>query len=219
MAIDTETLAFVNKDLPTPQRLHAFNKDAKIILCVRDPGDWALSLYRQISTFDGAVPSFEEFLSGKYTLIEDSRGLPFNMCSGDIAKRVEEYKTLFAESILILKFSDVTKYPLEALRKIENHLGLDCYYNDENIFTDKINSSDRSHSKILNKILRNEFMIKIIKFLVPRKGVLYIRLAFDRISAGFSEVKNNHEGDCLHSLRDIASKYYKYDIERLSDYM
>ncbi len=218
IAIDTETLAFVNRDLPSPQRIHAFNKDAKVILCVRDPGDWALSLYRQISTFDGAIPTFEQFLYGKYTLVEDNQELLFNMGPGDIARRIEEYKTLFPDTLLILKFSDVVKYPLEALRKIESHIGVKPFYNDGNIVNDKINSSDRSHSKLINKILRNEFVINIIKLLVPRAGVVYIRLAFDRISARFSGGRK--EGDAgLGVLRDLASEYYSDDSRILKEYL
>lgn len=220
IAIDTETLAFINSELNSPQLIKEFNKDTKIILCVRDPVAWVVSLYDQIATFDEQIPSFESYLAGNYTLIEDGIGTIFQMPDGAISARVGEYERLFPNSILLLKFRDVTEFPLESLRKIEQFLGISSFFNSTNIITKKINSSDRKHSKFLNKILRNQYLISFVRMVLPRKVVLLIRWIFDNLSSGDNGkpgIGVDHE-EKKRKL-SLAARYYESDVKALERYI
>ena len=209
-AVDTETLAFVNTNIKSPMLIKQFNKNAKIILCVRDPAEWVVSFYKQISTFENNLPSFEKFLSGHYTLVEDGRNIVFNMDAANINNRIKEYKNLFPKTILILKFKDLTKSPVESLKKIEQFLGVTSFYDVSNVISTKINSSNRVHNKYLNKFLRNELIIKLMKNVLPKKFIVFIRLKFDYISSNYRGLsKINSKKDEYSNMIKLAKKYYQ----------
>jgi len=219
IAIDTETLAFINSGLNSPQVIKAFNGKTKIILCVRDPASYAVSLYHQIATFDKETPRFENFLAGTYTLQEDGIETSFHMNDGDIYARVREYEQLFSNSLLLLNFREVTAFPLESLRKIEAFLGISSFYNAANIITKKINSRGRRHNRWLNALLRNVHVITLVRVLVPRKAVLAIRWIFDGLLAeetpGFKIPVADEEEIKMLSL---ARNHFRSDLEALKDY-
>lgn len=219
VCVDTETLAFINKNLQSPSRIKAFNPNAKLILCVREPAAWAVSLYDQVSTFDAKIPSFEEFLSGNYTLVEDGIGEKFTMRDGDIAARIQEYEELFPDSLLLLNFRDVTEAPLQALQKIERFLNVPPFYNTGNVITKKINASGRKHNKFLNKLLRNELVISVIRTLLPRKLVLTARWIFDGImSSGEAKPLDIEANPEKAKNLALAAKHFQSDIKTLAKY-
>jgi hypothetical protein len=220
LAIDTETLAFMNRTMNSPKRIKAFNKEAKVILCVRDPAAWAISLYHQIATFDDGMPDFDSFLAGNYTLREDGIETNFRMDDGNIYARIREYEELFPNSILLLKFREVTDLPLESLRRIERFLEIPNYYKTENIIAKKINSSKRKHNKLLNRLLRNEFLITLTRTLLPRKAVLAMRWMFDGLLT--REAKRSSERVAKEEeiqMLNLAQNHYKSDIKALKDYI
>ena len=220
IAIDTETLAFIDIGLQTPQLIKKFNTNAKVILCVRDPAAWAVSLYDQIATFDNRIGSFESFLDGHYTLIEDGLGVKFHMKGGDIYARIKEYEELFRSNILVLKFRDVTELPLESLKEIEAFLGVSSFYDSANVITKKINSAGRHHNKYLNRLLRSEYLIAIIRFVLPRKVVLAIRWAFDGIlSSGDKKLTTTQTNEEKNKRLLLANKHFKSDIDALEKYI
>lgn len=220
IAIDTETMAFANSELLSPQRIKDFNENAKVILCVRDPASWVVSLYNQIATFDNMIPDFENFLAGNYILVEDGVGTIFNMKGGDIYRRIKEYEELFADNILVLKFRSVTRDPKEALTKIEQFLGLSSFYTAENVITKKINSSGRRHIKFINKVLRSEYLISLIRVLLPRRAVLGIRWLFDGLlSGGDGKEMRSEVNEKKEKMLFLAKNYYKEDIQALEKYI
>jgi hypothetical protein len=220
IAIDTETLSFINNGLNSPQLIKEFNENAKIILCVREPGAWVVSLYDQIATFDNRISNFEDFLAGNYTLVEDGIETKFQMNNGDIYARIKEFEDLFPNSILVLKFRDVTESPLESLRRIEQFLGVSSFYSAENVITKKINSGRRKYNKLLNKALRNEYVIAAIHYLLPRKAVLVIRWVFDGLlSGGEGKLVATQEDEKKEKMLSLARKHYKSDIEALEKYI
>jgi len=220
IAVDTETLAFFNPELKSPQLIRAFNPDARLILCVRDPAAWAVSLYHQIATFDSKITSFEEFLAGSYTLHEDGVEVRFRMRDGDIQARIGEYKEAFPNGILILRFRDVTEFPLESFRQIERFLGVAAFYGPENIITKVINSRNRRHNKLLNRLLRNEHLITLLRFLLPRRAVLAARWLFDGVLAGSNPKTNESRSDEAEArMLRLARSHFKSDREALAEYI
>ena len=85
VAIDTETLFFIDRNINSLELIKQVLPESKIIVCVRSPYDWVVSLYKQISTFDNRIVDFDSFLEGNYTLVEDGCRIRFNYKPGDIS--------------------------------------------------------------------------------------------------------------------------------------
>jgi hypothetical protein len=142
------------------------------------------------------------------------------MDDGNIYARIREYEELFPNSILLLKFREVTDLPLESLRRIERFLEIPNYYKTENIIAKKINSSKRKHNKLLNRLLRNEFLITLTRTLLPRKAVLAMRWMFDGLLT--REAKRSSERVAKEEeiqMLNLAQNHYKSDIKALKDYI
>lgn len=182
-AVDTDTLGFVDKNIDPYQAMNAFDPQMKGILVLRSPDDWCYSLYKQLSTFEGQMPSYSSYLQGGFSFTEDGKSITFNYVDGDLQKRIEKIKQSFAGRLLIIDFKQIKNNPLSALKAIEGHLEISSFFNPDNIEAGKINASDRKHSKILGKLLRNPYLIEGLRRTLPRNFVIAARKTYDQLSA------------------------------------
>jgi hypothetical protein len=214
VGIDTETLYFVDRTLPSLKGIRDFNADAKIMIFVRRPGEWALSLYRQIATFDRDMPSFGSFLTGGYTLVEDDIGIPFSMTDGDIEANIAAATEMFRGNVLIVNFELFERDPFRVLKEIEKFLGLDGYFRAENLDTRKINASDRAHVSILASLLRKRWFIDLLSRL-PRQPVIFVRRLYDELGRALGSRRR----DAMPAPADdiaLARAFYKSDEKFVS---
>jgi hypothetical protein len=209
IGIDTETLYYVDREMRSLERIRALNPDAKAILFVRRPGDWAVSLYNQISTFDRNAPPFEKFLKGSYMLIEDEKRIPFNMREGDIQANIERARSVFAGNLLIINFDLLERSPLAVLQQIETFLGLDHYFATGNFDEIKINAADRGHIKWLARLLRNRLLIDVLRRL-PRRVVIFFRRLYDSGSA-FTGGREERKTAGSSANLALAARFYAAD--------
>ncbi len=213
VGIDTETLYFVDKNLESYKRIKETNPSAKVMLFVRQPDEWAYSFYKQIATFDKNICSFEKYLNGEYTLIEDGKEIPFNIKDGDIENTIEDIKNIYGDQLLLLDFKLFKENPLKLLNEIEEFLNIKIFFNELNFQNKKINASDRGHIPILANLLRQEWLINLLSKL-PANLVKKIRVMYDNISSFFSK-KTNKSSNTSQIDENIllAQKYFKKDIE------
>ncbi|WP_419767384.1 sulfotransferase domain-containing protein [Arcobacter sp.] len=213
IGIDTETLYFVDKKLKSYKKIKDTNPNAKVMLFVRQPDEWVYSFYKQIATFDKNICSFEDFLQGKYTLIEDGKEIPFNIKDGDIKNIIEDIKNIYGEQLLILDFKLFKENPLKLLNEIEFFLSIDDFFNEFNFQNKKINASDRGHIPILANLLRQEWLINLLSKL-PASIVKRIRVMYDNLSSLFS--KKTKKSSNISKIDEnilLAQKYFEKDIE------
>jgi hypothetical protein len=210
VGFDTESLDFLNSDFDGLTKLHALNPDAKVILVVRAPGDWAVSTYKYKALFDRAMPPFEAFLDGHFEISQDGRKFPFKTRQGDIEAKIREAMRLFGPNLLLMNFRLVATDPLLLLRSIEEFLGLDSYFSIENIDQSKINPSDRPRSTTwLDQLLRNQLVLSLIG-LLPRRVVLYFRGVRDRMSAA-PQTRQAGEKPLVSADAKLAAAFYASD--------
>jgi len=182
VGIDTETLYFADKNLKSFEYIQTLNPEAKAMIFVRKPGEWAWSFYKQIATFDKNITPFEEFLAGNYVLIEDAKEIPFNIQEGDIEQLIKMVRTTFKDKLLIVNFDMFEKDPLRLLQEIERFLEIKPFFSHSNFENKKINASDRGHIQFLAALLRQQWLISLLNRF-PRSFVVFIRRIYDRISA------------------------------------
>lgn len=183
--IDTETLCFLNPDLPSLERIAEFNPHARAMLVVRPPGAWAWSMYRQIATFDDHLPSFETWLDGGYVLTEDGHQVRIHISDGHFRDTFDRAKRLFAGRLLVMDFALIGDAPLKVLREIETFLGLSSHFTDSNFDNRVINAADRVHVPWLVRLQRSPHLLAWLGRLPPA-WVRVLRAQYDSMTAGRS---------------------------------
>ena len=209
VGVDTETLHFVDRDNHALPEIAALNPNAKVMLIVRRPGEWVWSFYKQIQTFDKDMPPFRDFLTGKYTLVEDGCAIPFNFRDGDIESRIKEVGKIFGKNALILNFDLLASDPLRLLTEIEKFLEIKDCFRSLDISHEKINASDRGHIRLLAYLLRQKWLIGLLKRL-PRGFVLFFRRVYDELGTKFASKSGESTSEAARNI-EIAREYFASD--------
>lgn len=211
VTIDTDTLSFLNND--SFKRYKENYQGGKVILVIRDPALWSISLYKQIKSFTFNMPSFESYVKDGYTLIEDNHEIPYHFKSGQLKEKIEDIISFFGENLLLLDFQLIKKDPLKFLNTIETFLEIETYFSADNFTNERINSGDRKSFKPLNILLRKQWLISLLQKYVPRSFVLKFRNNYDHKSS------NQVKKDTTYNPENIqlAKEYYKPDIDYVND--
>ncbi len=213
VGIDTVTLHFADRDLPSLRRIKTANPDAKVMLFVRRPAEWAWSFYSQIATFDSKIPPFETFLRGDYAFDEDGFPVPFNLRDGDIEARIREANTLFKGNVLVADFSLFSADLPRLLGAVEDFLGLRPFFTADNIAAQKINARNRGNIVAVQRLLRSPALIRALG-LMPKDFITTVRRGYDILTSRLRAPPRSGEPD----LQDIADRYFPSDEAFVRDF-
>lgn len=192
IGIDTETLSFIDFSLKGHENIKFSHPKSKVVLIVREPEEWTVSLYKQVRTFDNNIGEFKNFIEGRYFLTEDDKKIRFNYSDGKLQEKIEEIKNLFKGRLLIVDFKKLSSSPVEFMHEIESFLNLREHFVLENVITNKINSSDRKGNKVMNLLMRSTLFTTLVRIFFPAKIILSIRKKMDQ---AFSEVTTKNQND------------------------
>lgn len=136
-----------------------FKNDFKIILVLRDPDEWAISLYNQTKSFAPNIGSFDDFLENCKVQI-DGNFFEYSLNKIDIKKRIDFFLKMFEKKILLINFNFLIKNQVLTLQKIENFLDINQYFNENNVFKDRVNVSigKFSYLKYLSTLKYSRFL-------------------------------------------------------------
>ena len=118
--------------------IKAYNRDAKVILSLRDPAEFAISLYVQKQTSHYDLPdSFGRFLDEGYEsrLTKDGGAVYFRFNESEFGEKVARYREAFGENLLLYDFGFFRHNQLTVLRAIEDFLGLPPHFDESNFET------------------------------------------------------------------------------------
>jgi len=209
VVVDTETIGFVDKTIDVIGNIDkVLDKQAKFILCVREPGEWLYSLYSQVMTFDKKEMTFEDFISGQYVLNEDGLNFPFNYQNGDIKKRIKSLIEHFGDRILLLDYKEIQDNANNALIKIECFLGVSPHFKNNPVNSELINASNRKNIRLLTALMRHPAFIGLASRL-PVSLVKKLRKMFDRFSQRSKPIQSySRQVDVA-----MARERYNLDVE------
>lgn len=170
-----------------------YNPDAKVILSLRDPAEFAVSLYMQKnhSHYD-VPPSIEEWMEEGYEskLTKGGGSVFFRFDNAEFDERAESYREAFGENLLIYDFSFFKRNQLTVLQAIEDFLGLEPHFNESNFDNLRINASYRRNIKWLYAITAQEWFRDFFEKYVPRKWAMGARSAVDRMAVAGEPSEN-----------------------------
>lgn len=191
----------------TPERIHAYYPNAKLLAILRNPVDRGYSQYRN-TVRSGEIPktmTFDEFVQQEKSVWEQ----------GKYAEQLERFFKYFSrEQILIMVYEDIKKNPIAFMRRIHEFLGIDpnfvssMVYEQVNIArTPKIIGVDRVIHHI-SEFLRKHGFDRFVHA-VRKTGILNIVRKINTVESAQSVEKKTFD-------REACNAYFADDVEKLS---
>lgn len=197
-------------------KIRAHGGDTKVILVIRNPVEWAVSLFHQFESFKSDLTSLRSFLEHGYRHEIGGKVLEIDFETPWIAQRIRDYQRAFGENLLIYRFSYFEEDPLRALQVIERFLQLPQYFSATNVTRRRINASDRRNVRLISWILSRERLIDVIGSAVPRRLTMALRAALDRHSAPPPDATSRRHGHDAEEL-ELARRYLADDQREVDE--
>ena len=196
------------------ERIHNYNPEAKIIVCLREPVSRAISAYKySIRTLRESNDFSESLRLEKQNRLKSLREKADNayISHGNYAEQLTDYIQYFPDSkIHYIVFEELIKPDKQSnvMSDLCEFLGLSRDFDFK--FT-QLNASARPRSTILNYLIRKPVFTGVFKYLIPlrlRKNIVK-KIEEYNISHDKIEIKINQE-DYLY-----LKKYYSVQNQKL----
>lgn len=200
-------------------RLLAYDSGVKVILGVREPVDFAISLYGNMVAHGLKVPPIVDVVQDfDWPLTPDTR-LRFSLTGGFMQRRIDELRARFGDRLMLYDFAAFERSPLPVLQSMERFLGLPPFFGPDNVDNIRINASGRRNLLLLNALIANQKVLDVVYAIVPRAWVTRARRAYERLSvrrggretaqlnAGIGAI-TDAERKTLERLFESDSRYY-----------
>lgn len=191
-------------------RIKEFNKNAKVILIVREPNSWLQSYAKHndiIKKVSGTKP--EDLIENGFDHNFDGLSVNYSITDGDLQRKVKELKALFGENLLVLDYADLGTEPLRYLKKIEKFLAVKPEFSKDKIIKEKINASDRTQIKALEYLMQNKYFIILVTKIIRKSLVKKIRFFLDKFLARKRNIKVKKNNIESKNLLPLDHNFYK----------
>ena len=173
-------------DSAASARIRNFSPEIKVVLAVRDPATWAVSLHRQLGTIESRVPKFSDFLDkGEYpdfsfSWLRRQPKIRFSLKNGFVQSQLTAFRDALGDRLLLYDFDWFERNPLAVLQGLEVFLGTKAYFSKGNLPGGRINARERKYSRWLSYISSRDVMINMAGSFLPRKWLIALRMKIDR---------------------------------------
>lgn len=153
-----------------------FDVEHKIVLILREPAEWLVSLYSQLKSFTPNMPTLEEYLD-EIRIDFDGGSYTIKPSQFEFEGVVEKFKKVYKGRLLLVNFEEIKKNPVRVLNKIEKFSGLDVYFDSSNAYIKPVNVSIPKFNLIAylgTKKFAREIAVKVLPKSVQKKIIDYI---------------------------------------------
>ncbi|MFQ3191184.1 MAG: hypothetical protein ACI936_002321 [Paraglaciecola sp.] len=193
-------------DLSIPQKIHDYNKDAKIIMMLRHPVRRAFSQYVMDIREGNDLPEFSQALKEDVNNLGEGR---MYVGLGKYFEIVKAYVDTFgAENVLIIPYIDLLRNKVEILEDVSSMLNIP---NDFSLIeiNSKKNVAAVPRNKVTKLVLKSDWLRYVLAKVVGAKVRQWVK---NRLLTKSSNIILSDE-EC-HAL---YIKYFKDDSEKLFD--
>ena len=181
IGFDISSLYLLSRD--TIRKIKKFNSSVKMIVSVRDPVEFALSMYAQVNSYSSKPPAFKDFIE-EYCFKRINKNHVFQLSNNYIPDTVDMIQNLFGDNLLIYDFTAFTKNPLIILKSIESFVGIKPYFNSHSFDSMKINSSNRKSIKLISTLLvTGDLFPRILRHIFPDNIIRSVRTITNKFSS------------------------------------
>ena len=190
-----------------PQKIKAYNPDAKIIIMLRDPVDRAFSHYLMDYRLGIVSDSFEYIINKKSTHRNAKLFYQQYVELSEYASQVKRYLDIFdSKEILFIEYEDLKIDVLGIVKKTYLFLGVNQVYEPD------INNKHNTYTMPKNRIIRfiYSFVIlrNILSFLLPKNLVNRLRIVL---------FKNDKKPALLDETRNRLKQSFANDVNALAE--
>jgi len=161
-------------DARSPQRMLEFNPDLKVILILRNPVEFVVSLYKNRVAASTGNLQFESFLE-KHTYQKDGNVLTLEFKNGTISRNIERFRQAFGDNLLLCDFRIIEEDPLPVLTAIERFVGIPRFFRHDNFENVRINASDQINLKFVNRLMHKKWFADLVTRLFPKRLIMFVR--------------------------------------------
>lgn len=165
------------------ERALHFDPSTKVVLGVREPVDFAISLYKNLCLHSFDVGTVVDMVKSYNWEFVEGNPVHFSLQNGFMANRIEELKNAFGKNLLIYDFKSFDVSPLPTLNAIEKFLGIEPFFTPKNLQNIRINASSRKDFRLINALIKNQRILDIAYFILPKTVVRRGRRLYEKISA------------------------------------
>jgi len=207
IGIDASPPYFVDEN--AVERIKAYDPDIKVILGVRKPSNWIISMYNQINTYKFNMEPFEEFIQGFDYKIADP---PMKVTFEDtwVTRRIEAFQAVFGKNLLIYDFDFFSKNPLLVLQTIEKFVGIESFFDDATFERQVINAGGRKNLKVLTYLAVNERLLRLVRLIFSERRLRIVRNAVTRYTSNKPQEKSAIQ---IENARKISETFFEKDDE------
>lgn len=191
----------------TPERIHTWYPNVKLLAILRNPIDRGYSQYRN-TIRSGEIPkttTFDEYASREKSVWEQGR----------YAEQIERFLQYFPrEQILILIYEDIKKNPIAFMRRIHEFLGIEPDF-VSNMIYEEVNVARTPKVILIDRVIHHvsEFLRKhgFDRFvhMVRRTGILNVVRHVNTAEGKKSIEKKSFDADA-------CKAYFADDVAKLS---
>jgi hypothetical protein len=163
-------------------RILDYDKDVKIILGVREPVDFAISLYGNMRIHGLELPSIIDVVQQFTWPLTPEEGLSFSLANDFLTNRVTELSDVFGDHLLLYDYNYFNQSPLPVLNAIEKFLKLKPHFNEDNFENLRINASGRRDPFRLNALFANQRVLDLLYAWLPKSTIRKLRSLYEELS-------------------------------------
>lgn len=157
---------------PATRRIRDFDPEARVVLVLRDPLEWVVSLYEHYSTV-WETPPLPEFVAG-CTWHREGRPVPLCFRSGSTTRAVETFRRAFGERLLLCDFRLLEDDPEGLLRALETFAGLEPYFHAGRVDATRYNARNSPSAALVRRLARVPG-VPWLNSVLPRRMTLGLR--------------------------------------------
>jgi len=165
-------------------RILEFNRNARVVLAVRDPAEFAASLYCQLRNAAWRMPAFEAFIEHYSGRLGPAR-VDLELRKNLVPQKLEQYREAFGDNLLFYSFAFFKRNPLVVLQAIESFVGVSHHFTEKTFENVVINAADRKNLKLFGYLmgqLKRRGGLAFVTNASIRRMLRSARTASDRMS-------------------------------------
>lgn len=165
----------------TVDRMKAFGDGLRVVIAVREPTSFAVSLHREYAK-RYAVPPLQAFIN-EFSYRRGSAEIRFSLRSGVIRKMIECYRKAFGGRLLLYDFAAFCEDPLDVLNAIEGFAGIERHFSTSTFRNLHLNTGNRRNLPRLSRIASAEPLIGALAAVAPAS---WLRAGAKRFYSGIA---------------------------------